>query len=87
MVTLAEPGMGKTTELKKFADIDSNSSIFSTVSKFLSCSINRFKGKIIYLDALDECRARQGNGPTTRLRTNKKESARANKREHARATA
>jgi hypothetical protein len=61
VVILGGPGIGKTTELKRAAAIEPGS-VFCSVSQFLSDPIDRFSGKTIYLDALDEHRAELHQG-------------------------
>lgn len=56
-VVLGEPGMGKTTALKKAA-IAEPTAVYVTVRQFLSTPLERWRGRTLYLDALDETRAR-----------------------------
>ncbi len=60
IVLLGEPGSGKTTEFKKEALRESNAE-YVTVRDFLAFQPNKYAGKILYLDALDEQRSRKQN--------------------------
>lgn len=61
VVILGGPGIGKTTELRHAADRETDS-IFCTVSEFLNDSIEFYRGKTIFMDALDEHRADTAQG-------------------------
>jgi hypothetical protein len=52
-VVLGDPDSGKTTSFLQAADDEPNA-VFVTVRDFLTLSTNRWKGKKIYLDGLDE---------------------------------
>lgn len=61
IVVLGDPGAGKSTSFKQAADLESNS-IYITVRSFVELSLERYRGKTLYLDALDEMRGRTEDG-------------------------
>jgi len=63
IIVLGQPGIGKTTEFKVAESCETNS-IFITVGEFLYTEdLSNFKGKILYLDGLDEQRSKyKGRG-------------------------
>ncbi len=61
VVILGGPGIGKTTELEQAVARDADA-ILCTVSQFLADPIELYRGKTIYLDALDEHRAELHHG-------------------------
>lgn len=64
VVILGGPGIGKTTELEQAAAQDTDA-VFCKANQFLVDPIARYKGKTIYIDALDEYRAELRPGVTT----------------------
>lgn len=60
VILLGEPGLGKTQTFEHAAKEDEGA-VYRTVSRFLAGSIDRLHGKTLYLDALDEYRARQSD--------------------------
>ncbi len=61
VVILGSPGIGKSTEFSQ-AGKQEPGAIHSTVSRFLADPLEIYKGKTIYLDALDEYRAESHKG-------------------------
>ena len=59
IVVLGEPGMGKTNAFESGAREESNSVCIS-VRRFLRTPAGRWAGETLYLDGLDETRARKG---------------------------
>ena len=59
IVVLGEPGMGKTNAFESGAREEDNSVCIS-VRRFLRTPVGRWAGKTLYLDGLDETRARRG---------------------------
>jgi hypothetical protein len=70
IVVLGEPGAGKTTSFTEAAATEQNGR-FVSVRDFLALSPERWRGKILYLDGLDEQRAksRDGTAVLDQLRT------------------
>ena len=62
-VVLGDPGSGKTTSFQNAA-AEEPDAVYVTVRDFLCLSVDRWKGKIIYLDGLDEQRAKTNDGTT-----------------------
>ncbi|MEE9267502.1 MAG: hypothetical protein V3V86_12305, partial [Gammaproteobacteria bacterium] len=60
-VVLGDPGAGKTTSFRQAAEEEANAE-FVTIRDFCSLSPGRWTGKTLYLDALDEHRAKFANG-------------------------
>lgn len=61
IVLLGEPGLGKTRSFRRQADNDEAK--YLTVSRFLAMrSLEPLRGKTLYLDALDEYRAKSADG-------------------------
>ena len=58
IVVLGEPGMGKTNAFESAAREEANSVCIS-VRKFLRTPVEQWAGKTLYLDGLDETRARR----------------------------
>ena len=63
IVVLGDPGMGKTTSFQKASEIEPNAELV-TVRDFLALGVDRWKGKTLYLDGLDEQRGRSVDGRT-----------------------
>lgn len=63
VIVLGPPGIGKTTVFENAALEEANA-IFCTVSEFLLDPIEIYRGKTLYLDALDEHRAEIHQGET-----------------------
>lgn len=61
LVILGDPGMGKTTSFEQAAQAEPNS-VYVTVRDFLALKPKRWRGKILYLDGLDEQRAKADDG-------------------------
>ncbi len=61
IVVLGDPGAGKTTSFKKAAKAEPNAE-YVPIRDFLSLSINRWRNKVLYLDGLDEQRAKTKDG-------------------------
>ncbi len=62
IVVLGDPGAGKTTSFQQAAEIESNS-LYVTVRDFISLrNPERYQGRTLYLDALDEMRSRSLDG-------------------------
>lgn len=70
IVILGDPGSGKTTSFVEVAKIEPNAKYFK-IRNFLALSTTRFQGKILYLDGLDEQRAKtlDGSGVLDQIRT------------------
>jgi hypothetical protein len=64
LVVLGDPGAGKTTSFEEAASIEPNAE-FITIREFLTLTIDRYRGKTLYLDALDEMRGRTEDGQLT----------------------
>jgi hypothetical protein len=64
IVVLGDPGAGKTTAFKQTSEIEPNS-MYVTVRDFRSLGLERYRGKTLYLDALDEIRSRTLDGLST----------------------
>ncbi|MGI9507667.1 MAG: hypothetical protein ACR2RE_31895 [Geminicoccaceae bacterium] len=60
IVIIGDPGMGKTTTLQTYAKSDPNG-LFKIVRSFLNTATERLRGKVLFIDALDEHRARSGD--------------------------
>lgn len=69
IVILGDPGSGKTTCLRQSATAEPNA-VFITVRDFLALRADQWEGKTLYLDGLDEQRAKteDGRGALDRLR-------------------
>lgn len=61
IIVLGDPGAGKSTSFKQAAEQEANS-LYAPVRDFLDLRIDRYRGKILYLDALDEMRGRSEDG-------------------------
>lgn len=61
IVMLGDPGAGKSTSFKQAADQEPDS-IYTTVRSFVELNLERYRGKTLYLDALDEMRGRTEDG-------------------------
>lgn len=61
LVILGEPGAGKTTSFELAARDESNA-VYLSVRDFLTLSSDRWEGKTLYLDGLDEQRAKNADG-------------------------
>ncbi|SMH61435.1 NACHT domain-containing protein [Azospirillum agricola] len=61
VVLLGEPGLGKTTELNRAATVEADAEVMP-VGRFLSRPASAMQGRTLYLDGLDEHRARTGGG-------------------------
>lgn len=57
LVVLGEPGLGKTTSFKEAAGHEQNTA-FVRIGEFLNGPIEHLRGKVLYLDGLDEQRGR-----------------------------
>jgi hypothetical protein len=70
IVVLGDPGSGKTTSFVEVARIEPNAEYFK-IRDFLALSTTRFQEKILYLDGLDEQRAKtlDGSGVLDQIRT------------------
>ena len=60
VVVLGDPVIGKTFSFLEAAKEEPNA-LFVPISRFLNYPINRFKGKTLYLDGLDEQRSKAAN--------------------------
>lgn len=69
IVVLGDPGSGKTTSFQRAATTEPNA-IFVPIRDFLALRADRWEGKILYLDGLDEQRAKteDGRGVLDRIR-------------------
>lgn len=69
VIVLGDPGAGKTTSFEQASQAEPNSVLVS-VRDFLPLSLQRWRGKTLYLDGLDEQRAKtqDGTGVLDRLR-------------------
>ena len=63
IVVLGDPGSGKTTIFEETAKTEPNA-VFVSIRDFLSLSIKRWQNKVLYLDGLDEQRAKTRDGAT-----------------------
>jgi len=61
IIVLGDPGAGKTTSFKQAAEQEP-SSLYTSVRDFLELRIDRYRGKTLYLDALDEMRGHSVDG-------------------------
>lgn len=61
IVLLGEPGLGKSTEFKRAATGEADAEVIS-VGRFLSRPALAMQDRTLYLDGLDEHRARTGGG-------------------------
>jgi len=61
LVVLGDPGSGKTTSFRCAAQSEPEAE-YTTVRDFLVLPIERWKGKTLYLDGLDEQRAKNNDG-------------------------
>ena len=70
IVVLGDPGSGKTTSFEEVAKIEPDAEYFK-IRNFLALSTTRFQGKILYLDGIDEQRAKtlDGSGVLDQIRT------------------
>jgi len=70
IVVLGDPGSGKTTSFVEVARIKPDAE-YVKIRDFLALSPSRFQGKILYLDGLDEQRAKtlDGSGVLDQIRT------------------
>jgi len=70
IVILGDPGSGKTTIFSESAKIEPNA-VFVPVRDFLALRVNQWEGKTLYLDGLDEQRAKSedGRGALDRIRS------------------
>jgi len=70
IVVLGDPGSGKTTSFEEVAKIEPNAEYFK-IRDFLALSTTRFQGEILYLDGIDEQRAKtlDGSGVLDQIRT------------------
>jgi hypothetical protein len=64
LVVLGDPGAGKTTAFLQSVSREPNAE-FVTVREFLVLQTRRYRGKTLYLDALDEMRGRTADGRST----------------------
>ena len=69
LVVLGDPGAGKTTSFRVAADAEDHAE-WTSVRDFLTLSLERWRGKRLYLDGLDEQRSktRDGAGVLDRVR-------------------
>lgn len=63
LVVLGDPGAGKTEAFKKAAD-EEDGGLYLPVRAFLNRSPESYRESVLYLDALDESRARHADGGT-----------------------
>ncbi|MBA3968399.1 MAG: hypothetical protein H0X47_22015, partial [Nitrospirales bacterium] len=63
IVVLGDPGLGKTTSFQKSAAEEPNA-VFVSVRDFLALRAEQWEGKTLYLDGLDEQRAKAEDGRT-----------------------
>jgi hypothetical protein len=63
VVVLGEPGAGKTTSFQQATKAEPNAGYWS-VRDFITLNIERFRGKTLYIDGLDELRSRTTDGRT-----------------------
>ncbi|MBW2739107.1 MAG: hypothetical protein JRE64_09735, partial [Deltaproteobacteria bacterium] len=70
IVVLGDPGSGKTTSFVEVGKIEPDAEYFK-IRDFLALSPSRFQGKILYLDGIDEQRAKtlDGSGVLDQIRT------------------
>lgn len=61
LVVLGDPGAGKTTSFKQAANSEPNA-MYVTMNSFLNLNVNRYQGKTLYLDGLDEERSKTNDG-------------------------
>jgi len=61
IIVLGDPGAGKTTSFKQAAEQETNS-LYISVRDFLELRLDRYHGKTLYLDALDEMRGHSEDG-------------------------
>lgn len=61
IVILGDPGSGKTTTFRQLSASEENA-VFATARDFLTFDVQRWNGKTIYIDGLDEQRATSPNG-------------------------
>lgn len=61
IIVLGDPGAGKTTSFKQAAELEPNS-LYTSVRDFLELRLDRFRGKTLFLDALDEMRGHSEDG-------------------------
>jgi hypothetical protein len=67
VVLLGDPGLGKSKSFEMAVAAEPNAE-FVTVASFLRTGIERYRGKVLYLDGLDEQRARSdGQGVLDRI--------------------
>lgn len=65
IVVLGDPGSGKTTSFQRAATTEPNA-IFVPIRDFLALRADRWEGKTLYLDGLDEQRAKTEGAPEIR---------------------
>jgi hypothetical protein len=70
VVVLGDPGSGKSTSFQQSAATEQNA-VFVSIRDFLTLQVNRWAGKTLYLDGLDEQRAKteDGRGTLDRIRS------------------
>jgi hypothetical protein len=70
IVVLGDPGSGKTTSFVEVATIEHDAE-YVKIRDFLALSPSRFQGKLLYLDGIDEQRAKtlDGSGVLDQIRT------------------
>lgn len=61
IIVLGDPGAGKTTSFKQAAEQEPNS-LYTSVRDFLELRLDRYRGKTLFLDALDEMRGHSEDG-------------------------
>ncbi len=61
IVVLGDPGAGKTTSFEEAAKAEPDAK-YVQIRDFLALSINRWRNKVLYLDGLDELRAKTKDG-------------------------
>lgn len=64
LVVLGDPGAGKSTSFEQAATEEPDA-VYVTIRNFLSLNTNRWKGKTLYLDGLDEQRSKTKDGTAT----------------------
>jgi hypothetical protein len=70
VVVLGDPGSGKSTSFQQSAAIEENA-VFVSIRDFLTLQADRWAGRTLYLDGLDEQRAKteDGRGTLDRIRS------------------
>ena len=61
VIVLGDPGSGKSTSFEQSAATEPNA-VFIPIRDFLTFQADRWEGKTLYLDGLDEQRAKSENG-------------------------